>query len=651
MHSQDQKTILLIEDEVLIAKIKRFGFKVISANSIEKLVEIGIYNEIISLILMDIDFRRGIDGVEAAKQILEKRNIPIVFLASHSEKKIVDKVKEITRYGYVLKNSGNFVLRSSFEMALTLFETTQKLQESMGALSRTEHQLKHILDTVPALIWQKDQKGRYLQVNKAFCRTVGCAEEDILGKTDYDLFPQEIADQTVSADRKILNSGTPEFGIVEQHQKPSGAFGWSRTDKMLYYDTNGHIAGTIGFAMDITERRQAEEALIRTQEGLLLSQTIGKIGHFEWDIEKEFHRWSEQLEALYGLPPGGFDGTRKGWTKYIHPQDRSNVVKAVQRSLETGRYKEEFRIIWQDGSLHWIQATGQVFYDEAGKPLRMVGVNLDITKGKQAEEALRQANHELEQRVATRTEELRKANEKLQEDNAQRRRVEEALLEYQKQLQAMVFQISELEERERKKIASILHDRVGQKLAALSLNLNIFSQLLSKDTQKIISSRMEESQKLVEAISRHTREIISELRPSVLDDFGLVATLHWHGNQFSDRTGISIRIMTGEGFPRFSADLEMNIFRIVQEALTNISKHARADQVDIAMDTKEGRLLLSITDNGCGFAFEGFRPGNGKRGWGLTFMNERVLALDGDLLIQSEPGKGTRITLNLPVPG
>ncbi|MBA4395101.1 MAG: hypothetical protein C0407_16240 [Desulfobacca sp.] len=146
---------------------------------------------------------------------------------------------------------------------------------------------------------------------------------------------------------------------------------------------------------DIAGRRQAEEALHRTQERLELSHQIGKIGDFEWDIEKDINLWSSQLEALYGLPPGGFEGTRTGWTKHIHPDDRAGVLAEVSRSLKTGNYSLEYRITWPDGCIHWIQAKAQVFYDPEGKPWRMVGVNLDITENKRAEEALRLSEEKL----------------------------------------------------------------------------------------------------------------------------------------------------------------------------------------------------------------------------------------------------------------
>jgi CheY-like chemotaxis protein len=141
MDNQTVKTILLVEDEVLIAMaqeltIKRFGYNAVSAYSGEEAVKAACENQEIALILMDIDLGRGIDGTEAARRILRKRNIPVVFLTSHSEREMVEKVRGITRYGYVIKNSGDFVLQSSIEMALELYRANEETHQNELLLSQ-----------------------------------------------------------------------------------------------------------------------------------------------------------------------------------------------------------------------------------------------------------------------------------------------------------------------------------------------------------------------------------------------------------------------------------------------------------------------------------------------------------------------------------
>jgi PAS domain S-box-containing protein len=261
------------------------------------------------------------------------------------------------------------------------------------SLRKTEEQLKLILDTVPALIWQKDREGKYLQVNKAFCDTVGLSAETILGKTDYDLLPAEIADHYVSADLKILNSGVPEFGIEERHQKPSGERGWSRTDKMVHYDNDGHIAGTIGFALDISERKRVEEAL-------RASETKYR-DIFENATEGIYRVTPEGSRFLTANPAAarilGYESpeelistiTDLATQIYAYPEDREEALR-----LMTGQgFLKNFdvRCRHKDGSTVWCSFSARVVRDEQGNILYHEGTSQDITDRKKAEEALRES--------------------------------------------------------------------------------------------------------------------------------------------------------------------------------------------------------------------------------------------------------------------
>lgn len=200
--------------------------------------------------------------------------------------------------------------------------TERKRMEEM--LQKTRQQLKLIFDTVPALIWQKDREEKYVAVNKAFCHTFGIPEEDILGKTDHDLFPPEIAEQFVRDDRRILNTGVPEFGLEEHYQKASGEGGWNRTDKMVYFDDGGNVAGTIGFALDITERKKAEEDLLKSRKRLrALSAHIQSVREEERaNMSREIH--DDLGQQLTGLKLG------LGWLLGQLKPDQSNLKDKAQ---------------------------------------------------------------------------------------------------------------------------------------------------------------------------------------------------------------------------------------------------------------------------------------------------------------------------------
>ncbi|MCX9083607.1 MAG: PAS domain-containing protein [Candidatus Methanoperedens sp.] len=160
----------------------------------------------------------------------------------------------------------------------------------------------------------------------------------------------------------------------------------------LKYDAENRPISMTGTAQDITERKQAEEEIRLGRERLALAQEVGKIGTFEWNIQENRTIWTEQMEALYGLQPGGFGGKNEQWEKMLHPEDHDRVMAEAARAISEKKDLEiEYRVVLDDGSVHWILDTARTIYDDSDKPLRMVGVNMDITERKQAAEKLRKS--------------------------------------------------------------------------------------------------------------------------------------------------------------------------------------------------------------------------------------------------------------------
>src|SRR5262249_11810798 len=147
-------------------------------------------------------------------------------------------------------------------------------------------------------------------------------------------------------------------------------------------DASGTVTGVVLVFRDITDQRRAEQAERRNKEILRLVHQIGRIGHWEWNVLTDENTWSPEIGALHGSPPRGFEGGYQGWAKLIHPDDLPKAEADVRRALDTGEYFTEFRVIWPDGSIHWLETRACVFKDEDDKPVRIVGVNMDITQRK-----------------------------------------------------------------------------------------------------------------------------------------------------------------------------------------------------------------------------------------------------------------------------
>jgi signal transduction histidine kinase len=236
-------------------------------------------------------------------------------------------------------------------------------------------------------------------------------------------------------------------------------------------------------------------------------------------------------------------------------------------------------------------------------------------------------------------------------DITERVQAEEALQQYAERLRALSARLAEVAEAERQRLARELHDQVGQNLTALGINLNIVRSQLPEEAAASVRSRLADSLSLVEQTTERIRDLMADLRPPVLDDYGLVAAMHWYGEQFTERTGIAVAVQGEEPAPRLAARVENALFRIAQEALTNAAKHARATQVAVSMEVERGTLRLVVADDGIGFDLERLAEPDGSRGWGLLSMTERAEAVGGHCRIETGPGQGTQVIVEVSRPG
>ena len=233
-------------------------------------------------------------------------------------------------------------------------------------------------------------------------------------------------------------------------------------------------------------------------------------------------------------------------------------------------------------------------------------------------------------------------------DVTERVRAQEALQQYTERLRALSAQLAEVAEAERKRLAQELHDQVGQRLTALGINLNIVRTQLPEEAGDAIRYRLDDSLSLVEQTAERIRDVMAHLRPPVLDDYGLVAALHWYGEQFARRTGIAIVVEGEEPAPRLATRVESALFRITQEALTNVAKHAQATNVLVSVHVQDEILRLIVADDGIGFdsgTVAGPGPGHG---WGLLTMSERAEGVGGRCRIESVSGTGTHVSVEVP---
>lgn len=293
----------------------------------------------------------------------------------------------------------------------------------------------------------------------------------------------------------------------------------------------------------------------------------------------------------------------------------------------------------QDGSRFPVEISAQVI--NPGYETFYLMIIRDITERKAAESALKEARDTLEQRVRDRTADLEALNEKLCGEVETRRRAEE-------ELRALSVKLAETEESERRRLSRELHDRVGQNLTALNFNLTATMNQLGAEPVPVAASRLKDSQKLVEETISCVRDVMADLRPPLLDDYGLAAVLRWYCREFSRRSGIQAVIASDTYASRLPLSIELALFRIAQESLSNVMRHSRAAKVAVDLEATEESVRMSIFDNGVGFNPEDLgSPRGQKSGWGMLGMRERAEMAGGRLQVVSAPGKGTRIIVEV----
>jgi two-component system sensor histidine kinase UhpB len=361
---------------------------------------------------------------------------------------------------------------------------------------------------------------------------------------------------------------------------------------------------------EVVRQIEAKAMLRESEERFRFAHRAASIGMFDWNIETGVNTWAPEVEAMYGLRPGGFPGTQKAWEDLVHPDDRARALQHVKESFETGAPVEhEWRVTWPDGSVHWIAGRWQVFRNVAGEPHHMIGVNIDVTDRKNMEEALRRSND---------------------------------------RLRALSARLESVKEEESSRIARELHDELGSALTTLRWDLEWLETTLEAGTPERgpelkhrVAGMLSSSRRTLEAV----RRIATELRPSILDDLGIVEAVEWKAQQFQMRTGIQIDFTSSVEAADLSPKQSTAVYRILQEALTNVIRHSLATRVEISAEQNGGYFVLTVRDNGKGISPS--EPSN--TSLGLWSMRERAHLLGGTVEIVGPEGRGTTVVVRVPL--
>jgi signal transduction histidine kinase/ActR/RegA family two-component response regulator len=311
-----------------------------------------------------------------------------------------------------------------------------------------------------------------------------------------------------------------------------------------------------------------------------------------------------------------------GWNRLLHPDDQSRALSAWHKAVEENvPYELEYRIRRQDGKYEWFRVIGRKIHDKDGRIIRWFGTALNIEALKQAENALLWLNETLEQQVSERTQ--------LAEERT-------------KQLQALAVELIETEERERRRIAHLLHDDLQQMLAAARFQLQAIDS--GSTSEPVLASV---TQILEESIAK-SRRLSHELSPPVLHHGSLYSALEWLARQMREQFGLEVMLEEDIPICIENGPLKVLMFRSVQELLFNIIKHAGVNEARVALSYGANCFTITVSDRGKGFDMAS-DPSQGSTGFGLLSIRERTRRMGGEMEVESMLGAGSRISLTLPI--
>lgn len=626
------------------------------------------------VIVMDVSMP-NLNGLDATRQV--RRILPqteVLILSQHDSAEMVRQAFHAGARGYVVKSSISRQLVAALEKVsrhepffdngvvetpapsspLGMRDILQRSVALEHALRDSEELYRSTFENAPIGIAHVSPEGKWLRVNRQLCDILGYSQEELVNLTFRDItHPEDLAQSRATAE-DLLAGRSDRFSGHKRCLRKDGLIVWVNLTVSCARDSDRKVKHFISIFDDLTGRANGEARLgpagvAQSSDGAVISRDLPRAEEKEFKIASTLEESEKRLRAAFSqtysvlllLRPDGtvveanraaLEGMgftrdqvigRKCWEPWWSalPNEVAILKTSVARAAQGEVVREECSYCTSNGTVRFADRTLAPVRDDNGVVVLIVASGLDITEQKELLD-------KLEQRVHARTQELEQKNAEL------------------RKLSARLLQI---QDEERRRIARELHDSVGQLLAAISMNTSNISRERGKLSASAASG-VSENMKLVEQVSNEIRTLSHLLHPPLLDEIGLLSALKWYIDGFSERSKIRVTSDIPSDLGRLPRDVELSLFRIVQECLTNIHRHSGSLTAFVRLARSRQGVTLEVKDEGRGFSPNGesIVSGGDTPGVGLRGMRERVTQLGGQFEITSS-GTGTLVFARLPL--
>jgi two-component system, NarL family, sensor histidine kinase UhpB len=477
------------------------------------------------------------------------------------------------------------------------------LHDLTQSLGQPEGPLAAMIEMVPDMVFVVDADECVLHVNTMAARSMGGTPEQVIGRKQASLFPPALAQRHSHLIQQVFRTG--EIVQTESQQDLHTRTLWIDSRLVPIKAPDGKVAAVMGIIRDVSERVNTRESL-SVREAFLRAM-LDNFPFMVW-LKDTSGRFLAVNQAFVRACGRSRMGEVIGATDFdLYPKELAQRYVDDDRSvMKSKRQKEVEEPVVIEGTTRWCETFKTPILDAGGKVLGTTGFARDITE---------------------------------------RQRMDQELRAQREQLRALAAHAESVREDERVRIAREIHDELGQALTCMSMDLAFLEKQLPRGKgSEQANARLAALTEMIKETVKTVRRISSELRPSILDDLGLSAGVEWLGRDFETRTGLKCAVSVSSSI-ELPPQKAIVVFRMCQEALTNVARHAKATQVSIDLIEAEGQLTLEVRDNGRGIREQELQS---RTSFGLLGMRERASLLGGTATITGEAGKGTSVVVQVP---